>query len=267
MIRRISLATDFSPEGAPAFRAALALAVAYRARLDILHVSNKGELTTWENFPHVRETLEGWRLLPQGSRQQDVQELLGIVITKIAIHGNNPATGIADFVVKHTPDLLVAASHGQSGGSWWYSGSVAMEATRLADLPALLFGPNARDMADPSTGALVLRNVLMPVADVPPPRAALGKLHFLLEPREIALHAIHAPSSAQSEAAVRAEFPEAVSVKGDAVPAILGEAERVQADVIAMPTARHKGLLAALRGSTTEKVLRSAPCAVLALPS
>jgi nucleotide-binding universal stress UspA family protein len=36
-------------------------------------------------------------------------------------------------------------------------------------------------------------------------------------------------------------------------------------DLIAMPTAGHHGVLDALRGSTTERVIRHAPCPVLAL--
>lgn len=267
MIHRISLATDLSQEGAPAFRAALALAVACKSRLDILHVSSRGEQPAWENFPQVRSTLEAWGLLPPGSRQEDVEPLLGVGITKVTIHGRDPASGIADFVAKHTPDLLVAASHGRAETGWWSGGSVAMEAMRLADLPSLLFGPLAREMADPATGALALRSVLMPVTETPPPRAALGRLHVLLDPRPLDLHPVHVVASARTEEEVRAVFPEAARLEGEVVPALLQAADRVAADVIAMPTARHKGLLGALRGSTTEKVLRAAPCAVLALPS
>jgi nucleotide-binding universal stress UspA family protein len=36
-------------------------------------------------------------------------------------------------------------------------------------------------------------------------------------------------------------------------------------DAIAMPTAGHHGILDALRGSTTERVIRHAPCPVFAL--
>jgi nucleotide-binding universal stress UspA family protein len=40
-----------------------------------------------------------------------------------------------------------------------------------------------------------------------------------------------------------------------------------QANLIAMPTAGHHGFLDAVRGSTTERVLRHAPCPVLAVPA
>ena len=54
---------------------------------------------------------------------------------------------------------------------------------------------------------------------------------------------------------------------GDVVSTILQAADEQQADLIAMPTAGHQGFLDALRGSTTERVLRHAPCPVLAVPA
>jgi nucleotide-binding universal stress UspA family protein len=39
-----------------------------------------------------------------------------------------------------------------------------------------------------------------------------------------------------------------------------------QADLIGMPTMGHHGFLDALRGNTTERLLRQAPCPVLAVP-
>jgi nucleotide-binding universal stress UspA family protein len=51
------------------------------------------------------------------------------------------------------------------------------------------------------------------------------------------------------------------------VQSIVDAAIEFDADVIAMPTAGHHGVLDALRGSTTERVIRHAPCPVLALPA
>ena len=52
---------------------------------------------------------------------------------------------------------------------------------------------------------------------------------------------------------------------GDVVGTIAVAAMR--ADLLAMPTAGRQGLGDILRGSTTERVLRDAPCPVLALPA
>ena len=53
---------------------------------------------------------------------------------------------------------------------------------------------------------------------------------------------------------------------GDPVDQILAAADEVKADLIVMPTAGRTGVFDALRGSTTERVVREASCPVLALP-
>lgn len=44
-------------------------------------------------------------------------------------------------------------------------------------------------------------------------------------------------------------------------------AEAAPCGLVAMPTAGRQGILDAIRGSTTERVVREAPCPVLALPA
>jgi nucleotide-binding universal stress UspA family protein len=51
------------------------------------------------------------------------------------------------------------------------------------------------------------------------------------------------------------------------VEAIVEAAIELDVDLIGMPTAGHHGVLDALRGSTTERVIRHAPCPVFALSS
>ena len=53
--------------------------------------------------------------------------------------------------------------------------------------------------------------------------------------------------------------------QGPVVETILQVAQKDRVDMIAMPTAGQQGFLGALRGSTTEQVLRKAPCSVLAV--
>ena len=52
---------------------------------------------------------------------------------------------------------------------------------------------------------------------------------------------------------------------GEVVPAILDAAHG--SGLVVMPTQGHHGFLDALRGSTTERVLREVACPVLALPA
>jgi nucleotide-binding universal stress UspA family protein len=54
---------------------------------------------------------------------------------------------------------------------------------------------------------------------------------------------------------------------GNVVGSVIDAAIEFDVDLIGMPTAGHHGILDALRGSTTERVIRHAPCPVLALPA
>ena len=54
---------------------------------------------------------------------------------------------------------------------------------------------------------------------------------------------------------------------GNVVQTILDTAVEYDVDLICMPTAGHHGILDALRGDTTERVLRHAPCPLLAIPA
>ena len=53
---------------------------------------------------------------------------------------------------------------------------------------------------------------------------------------------------------------------GNVVQPILDAAVEYDVNFICMPTAGHHGVLDVLRGSTTERVLRHAPCLLLAMP-
>jgi nucleotide-binding universal stress UspA family protein len=55
--------------------------------------------------------------------------------------------------------------------------------------------------------------------------------------------------------------------EGDPLTEILAAADLVRADLIVMATAGRAGVFEALSGSTTERVLRRARCAVLAVPA
>jgi nucleotide-binding universal stress UspA family protein len=54
---------------------------------------------------------------------------------------------------------------------------------------------------------------------------------------------------------------------GEVVDEILAAAESGPADLVVMTTRGHDELLDLLEGSTTEQVLRRAPCPVLAIPA
>ncbi|MCB0757325.1 MAG: universal stress protein, partial [Flavobacteriales bacterium] len=55
--------------------------------------------------------------------------------------------------------------------------------------------------------------------------------------------------------------------QGDPVGTIVHVAEATRADLVLMTTKGHDGFLDALRGSTTERVMRAVKCPVLAVPA
>ena len=74
-----------------------------------------------------------------------------------------------------------------------------------------------------------------------------------------------APSSAPPESTEVATVREELRRKGDVAPTILDVARNV--DLIVMATEGRHGVVDAMRGSVTERVVRDAPCPVLAVPA
>jgi nucleotide-binding universal stress UspA family protein len=79
------------------------------------------------------------------------------------------------------------------------------------------------------------------------------------------LHVGETAPKLRSASANPQALPRIMLRSGNVVQAIVDAAIELDVDLIAMPTAGHHGVLDALRGSTTERVIRHAPCPVLAL--
>jgi nucleotide-binding universal stress UspA family protein len=268
-LNRIAHATDFSPQSLVAFQHALALAVAARCKLDIVHVHALGSPDDWDAFPRVRQTLADWELLESAARFEEIEARLGMSVTKAEIGNDDPAQGLSEFLAAHRPDLLVISTHGREGLNRVLAGSVSQEVVRHVRVPTLLIGPQARPMVDPETGIVRLGSVLLPLADHPSPNFALKALSRMLEPVGLKLAAIDAIT-------VGLELPDLIAADGHAVPVrelsggvvdtILGIATETPSDLIVMPTTGKHGFLDELRGSTTQRVVAAAPCPVLTLP-
>lgn len=259
MLTRIACPTDFSSESALAFDHALALALATRARLDLLHVHGLDEAEAWRKFPRVRERLIAWGHLAADAAPGDVEGATGMAVRKIEIEDRNPLDGLNEFFTRHRPDLVVMGSHGRLGLERLVKGSVSTALATEARLPVLLFGPEARGFVDPASGAVNVGRILAPVAHEPPAGAALSRLDGMFDGIGGELDCLHV---GDEPCVVRGN--DVRTVKGDVIAEILAAAQG--ASLIAMPTAGRHGLLDALRGSTTEQIVARAPCPVLALP-
>ena len=267
--------TDFSPASERAFAHALAIALLRQASLVLLHV-DKDEHHAWNEFPHVRETLERWNLLKPGSTKEDVFAKFGMRVSKHALSSRSPAAALQRYLERTPADLLVVATEGREGLARYLHGSVA-EAMARWSKTMTLFVPNKaeRGFVSPADGNLELANVLVPVDRSPDPGAAI---EFARRVAEIAgdaggvtitlLHVGAGNSMPSIEAADGDNWRFTRMFRnGDPVDQILAAADEIKADLIVMPTAGRTGVFDALRGSTTERVLRRAHCPLLAVPA
>jgi hypothetical protein len=129
----------------------------------------------------------------------------------------------------------------------------------------LFISPTARGFVDQDTGKLSLSRVLVPV-DYSPPTDVLRDIRAFVQSvggSDAILEFMHVGETGPQIIEDGAVVPVALQT-GDPVSAILATAE--QADLVAMPTKGHDGFLDVLRGSTTERVVRHAPCPVLTVP-
>jgi nucleotide-binding universal stress UspA family protein len=262
--------TDFSESSAAAFSHALAMALTAKSHLYLLHVRQPGSSESWTSFPHVRELLARWELMDLGERPSQIEAKLGIEVTKVEIQHEDPQSGLFEFMLSHRPDLIVLATHGREGLKGWLRGSVSEALARRTHIPTLFMGPNSQGFVDPTTGKLRVEQILVPVAHQPSPLRSVDILTNLLAPFSVspsAFQFLHIGSEPpEITVASGAKYSASVEVaEGPVVETILRVAHDGRVHMIAMPTAGHDGFLDALRGSTTEQVLRQAPCPLLAI--
>jgi len=272
--------TDFSELSRSAFAHALRIGLAAHCQLYVVHVAGrqKGDQdgdqngNPWHAFPHVRETLARWGLCEQSEPPAAVFEKLGVEVVKVEIEPQHPVDGLTRFLAGHPSGLMVLATAGREGLPRWVRPSMAEAMSRRSATQTLFIPPHGRGFVDLQTGLISLKRILVPVDHDPPAAAAIGAVRQFCRALgvEVELQVLHIGTVAPALAPICGHAhritvdlhtgPESV------VDGILQAATRGQADLICMATAGHDGPLDAIRGSTTERVLRQASRPVLAVP-
>jgi len=267
-IRSIVHPTDFSDLSAAAFAHALRIALAARSKLHLLHVSQY-DANEALAFPHAQRLLAQWGLSHADDPPWTIARKLGIEVDNIRIKLQEPTQAIVDFLSEHGSDLVVLATHGRDGVAHWLQGSVAEGVFRRSAIPTLFIAPGARGFVDQVSGDVQLKRVLVPVDFAPPPGhaiAAVQRFGRLLTGANVAVDLLHVGEAApRLRVASSSALLPVILRSGNVVQSIVDAAVELDVDAIAMPTAGHHGVLDALRGSTTERVIRHAPCPVFAL--
>lgn len=264
--------TDFSAASQRAFAHAMAVALIRRASLTLLHVSNDrgGE---WSGFPAVRQTLERWHLLRPGSTQEEVAMAVGVKVKKVTVSSRSPVSAVTNYVHRKPTDLLVVATERRDGLAQYLRGSTAAAIARRSQTMTLFVPAEAeRCLVSLEDGSLTLRNILIPIDHAPDPRAAIefARRVARISPRDtVTITLLHVGAAMPDIRCADGPTWRVTHVLrgGEPVEQIVATADALKAELIVMPTAGRTGVFEALRGSTTERVLRQASCPLLAVPA
>lgn len=266
--------TDFSPASDVAFVHALKLALASVGSLTVFHYAGGDGEDESHGFPGVRDTLTRWGLLPPNSPREAVGTTLGLQIRKVAVGGDDPTDAILGYLGRHHADVVVLATHQRSGAARWLDRDVALPVARQSQLPALFVPPDAEGFVAAATGEVRLRRILVPIDRHPHPREGIALTSALVEmlgAGPVTAELLHVGTMATIP---RVELPGSAAVtwttrvtEGDVVEEILRAEAADGADLLVLATEGRHGFLDALRGSTTEQIVRRARCPVLAVPA
>ncbi|MGH7798354.1 MAG: universal stress protein [Candidatus Binatia bacterium] len=267
-VKSIFHPSDFSRASELAFAHALAIALIRRTELVIMHAGRQS-IGDWTRFPPVRKTLEEWQVLAPGSSRAAVFEKLAVRVTKVSARGDPVQASIA-HIEKQKPDLVVLATRGKHGLPLWLKPSLSQAIARQSKAMTLFVPRGCRGIVS-MDGVIQLRRILVPVDHQPDSQEAVIRAVRAAEgfgDNVVEIVVLHANGGTLPQL----DYPESnacswkrVRRNGDVVELILDAAQ--DADLIVMATEGRLGAVDAMRGSVTERVVRGAPCPVLAVPA
>jgi nucleotide-binding universal stress UspA family protein len=267
--------SDFSAASEVAFGHALKIALQSKAKLDIMHVEThlSSQKPYWIDFPAVRTTLTRWGILPEGVRRDEVSKA-GLRVRKILTSGADPVETMMRHFRRFPPDLVVLATHQREGVERWLHGAVAEPLARRSGAMTLFVPRSGRGFVSVKDGAVALKKILVPMDHDPHPQTALSKALLLARglgcvAGEFRLVHVGPPGTAPvvNPPHWSGWSYDIVVRQGNVVDEILRTEHEWHPDLMVLATQGHLDFVDALRGSTTERVLRGAQCPVLAVPA
>jgi len=271
MFETIIHPNDLTETSQTAFYHSLKLGLLAHSYITKLHITEKSARSGAEKIS-VRPVLAKWGLLPADASRGDVKKL-NILLAKIAITGTRPVLEVAEYLRENPCDLLVMALHQRDG---WFQSSDAEKISQDANTATLFIPDGVKGFVDGANGNISMQRIVMPITGEPEHHAAVRRLARLIELvglEGIKVDFLHVGTQATLPA-VTNDLPLQASVETvlkpnetNVVGEILAHCEAVKPDLLVMPTAGRNGFLDALRGSTTEQVLKKVACPVLAVPA
>ena len=281
-IRKILVATDFSPASKHALDHAQALASRMGAEVHVLSVHiEQGNLHGLANFPNL-DDIEKQLLGQARAKMRDFLADRGNDLIAEVISDQDEASAILRYAEHRGIDLIVMGTHGRNVATRFFLGSVAAEILRRAPVPVLVTGSEHAagngetgrilvpvDFSDVSLELLQHAASLASALD-----AAIDVVH-VSDPQSLPPYYARTFGEKQQRMAEQAlqKLLAAASLEVEYTTAVLtGKADEVivdlaaarKHDMIVLASAGRSRLSQMLLGSTADRVIRKAPCPVLA---
>ncbi len=291
--------TDFSHYAMNAMKYAVAIAKAFEGEVHVVHVLDPalfnvgGSHGAWLTRSDA-ESLEKTMRSKAETRLEHLVQRIAEEGVKAHSHiaFDKPARGIIALSEELECDMVVIATHGRTGFDHLVFGSVAEQVVRRSQAPVLSVKHAVHDFVSDGSLELNVSRILFPTdfsesADHALPYAAslcreLGASLILFHAAElpVVLPEFMPDSAATVGADMQALAHESLERQKEAwsgIPVetevspgvpyreICAAVERLNVDLIVLPTHGHSGLGHALFGSVAAKVVRRASCPVLTI--
>jgi Universal stress protein family len=233
---------------------------------------HRAPIPNGRTFPAFATRLSDGSSSPKGSPKSSVGQL-GIDVSKVIASSKDPVKACLGFLEKHPGDLIVLAVHQHKGRMRWLEKSVGKPIARGAGQMTLFIPHGVEGFISRKDGSISLRNIVIPVTSKPRPQPSLEGAARLIRNLELpagTVTLLHVGPAAEMPSMRLPDDTKwswnRMAKPGEPADTILQTAMELRADLIVMTTDGPGGFLDGLRGTTSERVLRKAPCPVANLP-
>lgn len=281
-LKKILLATDFSPSSEKALSYARALALRFSSTVEIAHVFDPSVVTSYEEATIGLPVNERRQIANENlDRLRDELSASGIRTRTTLPEGHRSATDLLKVANDHEVDLIVAGTQSKSGVERLILGSTAEQVIRNAKCPVLTVGPHCNPYAD--VPLAFQRIVFATDFSAEAAKAAAYALSFA-EDSGAHLYFCHV-LGVETDSAAKKELldgafagamkkmvpersydwcsPEFVVKHGDAAKGVLELADKVKADLIVLGARKASFWLTHVDRGLTPDLLAHAKCPVM----
>ena len=269
-IKNVLCPVDFSPISRRALDYSIKLARHYEARLHLLHVIAPVVPSLYVDSTRVEEAIKKQvdREMP---KLVESARHSGVDVESIVRSGEIEME-IQVAARARKADIIVVGKHARPAVERWFIGSTTDRLLRRSATPLLVIGEGKRSTPPNIRRIIVTTDFSEGTEDAFAYGFSLGQaiipplLPTVLEPQQSADQVRQ-----ELENRVPADAREGCSVEtrveaGEPYREILNVVQQTRADLVVMNIHGKGGLERALLGSTAERVIRGAPCPVIAIP-